>query len=77
MHRAFPGEMTSAEAVEYLNQFLVEPISRDYFSQVRAWLGAPKSRQGTSRLWFDRSDLDAFLSEYGRDPDAWVAPAPS
>ncbi|WP_169583376.1 MULTISPECIES: hypothetical protein [Microbacterium] len=74
MRRAFPGQMTTNEAVDYLNQFLTDHITRDEFDRYRAWLGAPISRQGTSRSWFHLGDLDAFLNEYGADPGTWISP---
>lgn len=74
MTRAFPGQMTTSEAVDYLNERITKPISPAWFRQMRGWLGKPISRQGTSRSWFHRGDLDAFLDEYGTDPDTWVGP---
>lgn len=62
------------EAVEYLNERIIEPISADWFRQMRSWVGAPIARQGVSRSWFHRGDLDAFLNEYGTNPDKWVGP---
>lgn len=74
MHHAFPGQMTTSEAVDYLNERLTEPISKDWFLQMRSWVGEPISRQGTSRSWYHRGDLDAFLSAYGTDPEKWIGP---
>lgn len=74
MHRAFPGQLTTSEAVDYLNEQLTEPISKHWFLQMRSWVGEPIGRQGTSRSWYHRGDLDAFLLEYGTDPDKWIGP---
>lgn len=71
MQRGAPGEMTTREAVSYLNEWLDFAISEKSLHRTRAVLGVPLAEKRESRLVFRRKDLDAFLAEFGTDPRQW------
>lgn len=73
MERAAQGEMTTREAVAYLNEWLDYPINAKIMYSLRCDGRAPVAEKRDGRLVFRRASLDAFLAEYGTDPKLWTA----
>lgn len=71
MSRAAQGEMTTREAVAYLSEWTDYPVSTKLIYLLRsAGVPLPAEKRG-SRLVFRKSGLDAFLAEYGSNPEMW------
>lgn len=72
--RRAPGEMTTREAVAYLNEWLDSSISPDIIHSLRVLGLAPAAEKlENGRLVFRRPALDAYLAEFGTDPTRWTA----
>lgn len=65
------GEMSTREAVAYLNEWVTTPISPKVIYGMRSLIGQPAAEKRGRRLVFTRAQLDVFLAEYGRDPMRW------
>lgn len=73
MERAAAGEMTTREAVAYLNEWLDFPISTRALYAARSAMGVPEAEKRGRWLVFRASVLDAFLAEFGTDPMKWYS----
>jgi|GEM_PF-6713007 len=67
------GEMTTREAVAYLSERTVHPINAKIIHNLRTLGCAPVAEKRGGRLFFRRDALDAYLAEFGTDPDVWHA----
>ncbi|MCZ4301555.1 hypothetical protein [Microbacterium oxydans] len=67
------GEMTTREAVAYLSERTVHPINMKIIHNLRTLGCAPVAEKRGGRLVFRREALDAYLAEFGTNPDVWHA----
>ena len=66
-------EMTSKEAVAYLSGPVGYTLSTKFLRGLTYVDKGPVVEKRGSRLVYRKSALDAFLSENGTDPGAWMA----
>lgn len=65
-------EMTTKEAAAYLSGPVGFTINTKIMYGLRGLRRGPVAEKRGSRLVYRRSALDAFLREYGTDPEVWV-----
>ncbi|WP_427004916.1 hypothetical protein [Pseudarthrobacter sp. H2] len=65
-------EMTSREAAAYLSGPVGYSISTKFLRGLKYVARGPAVEKRGARLVYRKSALDAFLREYGSDPNVWM-----
>lgn len=71
VERAEQGEMSTREAVAYMNEWTDFAINTEILYKLRSLQRGPIAEKRGRRLVYRRTALDAFLTENGTNPDQW------